>query len=146
MWALRIPIVIGVTAGLVLASVAVWAVVPSPASRLGGLAPAYGYPRVLFREGRVLHFPGVGVNGTVFTLPPGGGWIEGRAKVDHFLNLGIWPFPTVWACPAMPLNETYVGAPWNYSVGEHLAGGTWFFGPGCYVYGNVTVTQSFVIF
>lgn len=110
-----------------------------------GLWPAGIYPRVLYPAGEVFHFPSERVNETIFRIPSGGGWVMGHAKVDHFLNLEIWRFPSSAACPAMPLNQTYVGAPWNYSVNEYLPAGTWYFGPLCYDYANVTVTQSFVI-
>ena len=142
MWGPRILVGVAVSATVLLAALGLSGALPQLAY---GMGPAGFYPRVLYPAGEVFRFPGERVNETIFTLPSGGGWIVGRARADHFLDLEIWQFPVVVACPLIPMNETYTGAAWNYNVDEYLHGGTWYFGPICYAYGNVTVTQSFVV-
>jgi hypothetical protein len=130
----------GVSGALFLAGFAITAAVHQSSD---GLGPAVLHPDVLYPAGTVLHFPEA--RAATFTVPSWGGWIVGRADVDHFTDFEVLRSPWAVACPAMGLNATYIGSPWTFSIDEHLTGGTWYLGPVCYDYVNVTVTEPIVV-
>jgi len=94
---------------------------------------------ILFPAGSVVHI--VGFSPIVaFTVHAPGGQFIGAASVDHFVWLMPWTNGT--PLPECPDVIGYIGTPWIYSPNEFLASGSYYFGPVCGGFANLTVSQD----
>jgi hypothetical protein len=127
-----VAIAVGVTVGCAL----VW--------ELGPLHPGF-VEHVILPAGTVLRDPGFTAVG--FDVPPAGGVLVGAASVDHTsLDFRWWPVGEgTTSCGTSPVNVTYFGPAWSYSVHERLAPGEYLWGVFCYHFGNATFTQPLEI-
>lgn len=129
-------VAVSLAVGLAVGGTLVW--------ELGPPSPGF-VEHVIFPAGTVLR--SAGFHPALFTVPPAGGVLVGAAYVDHTsLELRWCPVDEcLTTCPLDPLNQTYSGPSWTYSVRDELAPGQYVFGTGCLSFGNATFTQPLEI-